>query len=36
MEDPRRYVRMIDFVRSRIEDGTYKPDELMPNINELS
>jgi DNA-binding GntR family transcriptional regulator len=36
VEDPRRYMRMMEFVRARIEDGTFKPDELMPSIQQLS
>ena len=36
MEDPRRYVRAMNFVRAKIEDGTFKPDELMPPIGELA
>jgi DNA-binding GntR family transcriptional regulator len=36
MEDPRRYVRMIAYIRARIEDGTYQPYELMPSIGALS
>jgi GntR family transcriptional regulator len=36
VEDPRRYVRAMDFVRIRIEDGTFKPHELLPSIRELS
>ena len=27
---------MIAYIRARIEDGTYKPHELMPSIAELS
>lgn len=36
MEDPRRYVRAMIFVRARIEDGTFKPHEPLPSIQELS
>jgi DNA-binding GntR family transcriptional regulator len=36
IEDPRRYVRMLKLLRSRIEDGTYKPHELMPSVNQLN
>lgn len=27
---------MTNFIRARIEDGTYKPHELMPSVNKLS
>ena len=36
IDDPRRYVQMLRFLRTRIEDGTYKPHELMPSVNQLS
>jgi DNA-binding GntR family transcriptional regulator len=36
MEDPRRYVRAMNFIRAKIEDGTYEPYELMPPIQELA
>lgn len=36
MNDPRRYMRMMAFIRTRIEDGTYKPNKLMPSIQKLS
>jgi DNA-binding GntR family transcriptional regulator len=36
MNDPRRYMRMMDFIRGRIEDGTYKPNELIPPIQEMA
>lgn len=36
MEDPRRYVRALNFIRARIEDGSYKPHELMPPIQQLA
>jgi DNA-binding GntR family transcriptional regulator len=36
MDDPRRYVRMMNHIRHRIDDGSFKPDELMPSIQELS
>jgi DNA-binding GntR family transcriptional regulator len=36
IEDPRRYVQMLKFLRTRIEDGTYKPEELLPSIQKLS
>jgi DNA-binding GntR family transcriptional regulator len=36
MDDPRRYMQMMSHIRHRIEDGTFKPGELMPNINALS
>lgn len=36
IEDPRRYVQMLTFLRTRIEDGTYKPEELLPSIQKLS
>jgi DNA-binding GntR family transcriptional regulator len=36
MEDPRRYIRMMNYIRARIEDGAFKPNELMPNINALN
>ena len=35
-EDPRRYVRAMNFIKARIEDGTYQPHELIPPIQELS
>ena len=36
MNDPRQYMRMMAFIRGRIEDGTYKPNELMPSMQELA
>ena len=36
MNDPRRYVRMTNYIRHRIDDGTFKPDELMPSIQALA
>jgi DNA-binding GntR family transcriptional regulator len=36
MDDPRRYIQMMNLIRARIEDGSYKPNELMPSIQELS
>jgi DNA-binding transcriptional MocR family regulator len=36
MEDPRRYMRAMTYIRDRIENGTYKPGELMPHINTLA
>jgi DNA-binding GntR family transcriptional regulator len=36
IEDPRRYVQMLNLLRTRIEDGTYKPNELMPSVNQLT
>jgi DNA-binding GntR family transcriptional regulator len=35
MEDPRRYIRAMNLIRARIQDGTAKPDELIP-VNTLS
>lgn len=34
-EDPRRYVRMMSYIRTRIDDGTFEQHELMPPIQEL-
>jgi DNA-binding GntR family transcriptional regulator len=36
MEDPRRYIRAMNFIRAKIENGTWKPHELMPSIGELA
>jgi DNA-binding GntR family transcriptional regulator len=36
MEDPRRYMRAMTFIRDRIENGTFKPHELMPSIQQLA
>ena len=36
MEDPRQYVRTMNYVRDKIADGTFKPHELMPSIGQLS
>jgi DNA-binding GntR family transcriptional regulator len=36
MDDPRRYVRAMTFIRTKIEDGTYPPHELMPPIKDLA
>jgi DNA-binding GntR family transcriptional regulator len=36
VQDPRRYVRAMEFIRTRIENGTYKRHELMPSIGELA
>ncbi len=36
IEDPRRYIRAMNFIRAKIENGTWKPHELMPPIGELA
>jgi DNA-binding transcriptional MocR family regulator len=36
VDDPRQYVRTVNLIRARIEDGTYKPHELLPSIRELA
>jgi DNA-binding GntR family transcriptional regulator len=36
LEDPRRYVRAMDFIRTLIENGSYKPHELIPSIQQLA
>jgi DNA-binding GntR family transcriptional regulator len=36
IEDPRRYVQAMNFIRAKIENGTWKPHELMPPIGELA
>jgi DNA-binding GntR family transcriptional regulator len=36
IEDPRRYVRAMCYIKARIEDGTFKLHELMPSIGELA
>lgn len=36
MEDPRRYMRAMTCFRDRIENGTFKPHELIPSIAELA
>lgn len=36
MNDPRRHVWMMNYIRHRIDDGTFKPDELMPSIQDLA
>ena len=35
MEDPRRYIRAMNLIRTQITDGTVKPHELIP-VNTLS
>ena len=35
-QDPRRYVRAMNFIKARIEDGTFKLHELMPPVGELA
>jgi DNA-binding GntR family transcriptional regulator len=34
--DPRRYVRVMDLVRAGIEDGSFKPDQMLPSAGTLS
>ena len=36
MDDPRRYMRAMIFIRDRIENGTFKPHELIPSIQQLA
>jgi DNA-binding GntR family transcriptional regulator len=36
MEDPRRYMRAMIFIHDRIENGTFRPHELMPSIQQLA
>ena len=36
MQDPRQYVRATNFIRTNIENGTWKPHELMPPIGKLA
>jgi DNA-binding transcriptional MocR family regulator len=36
VDDPRRYIRAMIFIRDRIENGTFKLHELIPSIRQLS